>query len=244
MSTFARCFRLACVLVVVGLLGHATAVHAETLESVQKSIADSWSKIKSATYDAEMASNNEGQGYSMKMTANSKSEVLRSGETTLMRTETKMSNDMTAGGNTTKTEMSSTMVVDGEFAYTLSDNAGQKSVMKMKGKQYSEGAGGQGLFKMLGETYTLALLPDETVDGKGTYVIEGKPKDANAPGGSVSKYYFAKDTGMVVQSITTSADGKSKTTMKIVNLKLNPDIPADHFKFTPPAGVQITDMSK
>ena len=243
MGTVTRSIRLACVLVVVAMLGHSAAVRAETLADVEKFIGDKWDKLKSASYDMEMSSNNEGQGYSMKMTSAGKSEVMRDGDKVKIHMETKTTNNMVAAGNTTKTEMLSTMVVDGEFAYTMMDNSGQKSVMKTKAQSFSDGAGGKGFLKMLKEHSELALLPDETVDGNATYVIEGKAKGA-AAGGQNSKYYFSKENGMVIQSVSGSADGKAKTTMKITNIKIDPAIAADRFTFTAPAGVQVTDMTK
>ncbi len=243
MGTVTRSIRLACVLIVVAMLGHSAAVRAETLADVEKFIGDKWDKLKSASYDMEMSSNNEGQGYSMKMTSAGKSEVMRDGDKVKIHMDTKTTNDMVAAGNSTKTEMLSTMVVDGEFAYTMMDNSGQKSVMKTKAQSFSDGAGGKGFLKMLKEHGELALLPDETVDGKATYVIEGKAKGA-AAGGQNSKYYFSKENGMVIQSVSGSADGKAKTIMKITNIKIDPAIAADRFTFTAPAGVQVTDMTK
>lgn len=244
MGTVTRSIRLASVLVVVAMLAHSAAVRAETLADVEKFIGDKWDKLKSASYDMEMSSNNEGQGYSMKMTSAGKGEVMRDGEKVKIHMETKTTNNMVAAGNTTKTEMLSTMVVDGEFAYTMMDNSGQKSVMKMKAQSYADGAGGKGFLKMLKDSNELSLLPDETIDGQAAYVLEGKPKGAAAAAGQNSKYYFSKDNGMVIQSVSGSADGKAKTIMKVTNIKIDPTIPAEHFSFTPPAGVQVTDMTK
>ena len=101
----------------------------------------------------------------MNMASTAKNEMMRSGDKMLIRMEAKTSNDMVVAGNSTKTDSMSTMVVDGEFAWTVTDTNGQKSVMKTNGKAFTENSGGAGLFKLLSEHYTLALMPDETVDG-------------------------------------------------------------------------------
>ena len=239
MSKVTTSIRCICTLVAGMALLHATVARAETLESAEKSIADAWEKSTSATYDMESLTDTAGQGYSMKMAMTAKCEMSREGGKYKMHMDSESNNEQNIGGNTTKTASKSSMVVDGEYAYMLTDNAGQKMAMKMSGAAYSINAGGAGLFKTMAETNDVSLQPDETVDGQAAHVIDAKDKKA----GSTMRYYFSKDTGWVIQMISKGPDGKVLSTTKLKNIKLGATIPADHFVFTPPAGVTVTDMS-
>ncbi|MEI6231728.1 MAG: hypothetical protein WCT04_01645 [Planctomycetota bacterium] len=231
--------RRACVLVAGVALVYASAVRAATLESVQKSISDAWEKASSATYDMETITDSSGPGYSMKMTMTGTSEMSRAGGKYKMRMESKAVTDQNFGGNASKSESKSTMIVDGDFAYTIMDTAGQKMAMKMSAAPYTENAGGDKMFKSIAASSTLTLAADESVDGQAAYVIEAKEKTQ----GSVMSYYFSKDNGFVLQMISKGPDGKTITTTKMKNIKIGASIPADHFVFTAPAGVQVQDMT-
>jgi len=145
-------------------------------------------------------------------------------------------------GNTDKTEMTSTVIADGDFAYTPGSVNGRKNLSKWKSDAFTantEHSGGMALFKLLHTYHELTLLPDETVDGSSAYVIQGRDKPA-MPGSLTVKYYFSKDNGILIQSITSSppptpaytaefGDRSTSVTMKILNLKIDPALPPEHF---------------
>jgi hypothetical protein len=134
------------------------------------------------------------------------------------------------------------MVSDGVVIYMLTESDGQKTAMKTKAT--AGDSGGKAMFKSLREGNDCKVLPEESVSGLACYVIETTPKavQAGAPK-MTSRYYFAKDPGMMVQMTSNSEDGKSTTKMTLKNVKVDPSIPADHFVFTAPAGVEVQDMT-
>ncbi|HLX59943.1 MAG TPA: hypothetical protein VKX17_01555 [Planctomycetota bacterium] len=236
MNTIVRGVRGLCVLAAVAALIF-TAARAETLDGVEKAISEKFDKLTSASYDMEMKADMSQAGFSMTMLSNTKYEMAKDGDKWKIRMESKTSQNM----NGTKSDSTSLMVVDGQTAYSMTDTAGQKMVMKMKPDAYTKGAGGKGMIQSLKESGDVSVLPDETVDGQAAYVLEVKSK---TPGASAMKYYLSKENGMTVQMLTLGADGKTTGTTKFSNIKINPSIPADHFTFTPPAGVQVMDMTK
>lgn len=229
-------------LAAVASLTLTARLSAATLEEIEKAVDAQFAKINSATYDMSTTLDMAGQGYTNKSESTGKNEMLRDGAKWKMRMESKSSGSMTIAGNTTKSDTTSLVVVDGDFAYSMSDTGGQKSVMKMKGDVYAKSAGGKAMFDALRTSMDVAVLPDETVDGVAAYVLDLKPKQAAA--GMKMKYYISKENGMPLQILSITEDGKPQMTTKMTNIKINPAIPADRFTFTPPAGVTVTDMTK
>src|SRR5258706_5159462 len=109
-------------------------------------------------------------GFSMTNDTTTKYEMVRDGDKVKIRMESKTSQNM----NGTKSDSTSLMVVDGTTAYSMTDSAGQKMVMKMKPEPYAKGAGGKGMFESLKASGDLSALPDETVDGQAAYVVQAK----------------------------------------------------------------------
>ena len=100
-------------------------------------------------------------------------------------------------------------------------------------------------FKMMEQYYNLKLLPDETVDGKSTFVLEMtlKDKQAGIPIGK-SKLYYDKATGIAIKSISYDDKDKPSGTMTTSDIKIDANIPADHFVFKVPVGVEVKDETK
>ena len=233
--------RLNLVILFVGMAMLASTASAATLDEIEKACSDKWEAITSASYDCTFDTNMSGQGFSMKSNGSAKGEMMHKGAKWLMRMDTKTSMVQTVGGNETKSDTSTTMVCDSDFLYTVSDTAGQKSGIKSKADTWTKMAGGKGFFQYLRDSSDLTVLPDGTVDGKSVYVVEAKAKQAGA---NVTRYYFDKDSGFALQSVTNGADGKPMSTMKVSNLKQNVSLADDHFIFKAPEGVQIQDMTK
>ena len=72
-------------------------------------------------------------------------------------------------------------------------------------------------------------------------MIEAKPKEAVT--GQVSKYYFDKSTEQAAAVVVGQHD-EVKDDGCVTHVKVNATLGADRFKFTPPAGVQVMDMTK
>jgi len=220
------------------------AAYCADLDSVEADVSSKWDKLQSMTYDTETTMNMTGQGFSMSSASSGKVEMKRKDEKRwLMRMESRTDTSQTVGGNSTKSNTATLMIVDTEFSYTLTDTAGQKMAMKSKAQDWSDMAGGKGFFKWLREHYDVKALPDENVDGVPCYALEAAPKD-KAAGQGPTKYCFTKDLGMTALTESKGPDGKVISTTKLKNIKTNPSLADDRFVFTPPAGVTVMDMTK
>jgi len=231
------------VVLFAGLLLCPLAAQCADLDAIEADVCSKWDSIKSMTYDMDSSTNMAGQGFSIVSNSTGTAEMKRKSETVwLMHMTSKGNTTQTMAGKETKSDTSTLMVIDGEFMYSLSEGAGQKMATKMKAQDYSKMAGGKNFFKWLRENYDVKVLPDETVDGASCYAIEATPKN-KTPGQMPMTYCFSKDNGMVVATEVKGPDGKVMTSSKLKNVKLNPSIADDHFVFTAPPGVTVTDMT-
>jgi outer membrane lipoprotein-sorting protein len=152
----------------------------------------------------------------------------------------------TEAGQTTQTESTITMVLGADFSYTLSEEAGQKTVYKAKNeassaRQYQP----KTLFEQWQAHQDVKLLPDEKVDGKDCYVFELTPKPIEGqPQGSRSVVWWQKDTALPIKSEGFDANGKLITSSITMDLKINVDISEDRFKFEIPKDVQVFDLTQ
>ena len=133
--------------------------------------------------------------------------------------------------------------------YSLNESAQGKQAMKMK--QPSNDMFGQKMWEEMHKHFDIKLLPDETIDGKSTWVIESRPKpEKDAPPeseaameGIRSVTNYRKSDGVAVKAVSYDKSGKATMTMTMTDVKYDVDPKPDTFKFTVPEGVTVTDMS-
>jgi outer membrane lipoprotein-sorting protein len=239
-------------LAVVLVAGCAMAARAaETLESVEKKIAEQAGKYKTLQYDTHMVSDMSiGEGMSSKSTMDGQVQAMRKAGKVLSRVDSKSRTTMKMGDAPAQTqEVSSLMVNDGQYVYTLTDVGGQKMAHKTKPDPKAAGADPMDTkqtFDAMRKEFNLKILPDQTVDGKDCWVIEATAKDAKAPNTIVARMVmdYDKKTGLPVKSVSYDMAGKVSSTMTISDVKVNPEIPADRFVFKAPPGVEVMDMTK
>jgi outer membrane lipoprotein-sorting protein len=196
-----------------------------------------------------MNSNMEVQGkdLQMKSKAEGTHEYARRGDKVLFRTETKSSSTTKlADQPEMKEEGKSLMIADGQFVYTLNDSGGQKMAAKMKQDPVQNNVSGKSMWDYLRKDYDLKLLPDEKINGQETYVIQASPKKPKKDATERHMYWFAKDSGVVIKSVTEAKDvsNTTKVTFTLTELKLNPEIKPERFAFKAPEGVAVMDMTK
>ena len=230
----------------------ATVAVADELEAVEKKIQAAWSQHKSMTARVTTVSRMEQAGQVMDGKGDGTYEFLRKGEQLLSRMELKNSMTQKMGEQEMKMEQQVTMVVDGTYAYTLSDQAtefmGNKmppQVMAMKMDIEPEMSGEPSkMFADLHKDHDVKLLPAETVNGKQAYVFEATPKE-KAPGNPAAKMllYFDQANGFTVKMVVQSEDGKPIQTITYEDVKLDVDIDPDRFVFKAPEGVEVMDQT-
>jgi outer membrane lipoprotein-sorting protein len=97
--------------------------------------------------------------------------------------------------------------------------------------------------------YDLTLVGEGEFDGQKMWMLEGTPKakaDEKAPPAGPSKVKV--DIGqkdLMAHRITVLYKGGSEVVdVQLTNLKVNPTLDPALFKYTPPAGAEVTDMTK
>jgi outer membrane lipoprotein-sorting protein len=218
----------------------ATALWADELVAAEKQICQGWDACKSLTAKVATDSRIDAGGTIMESKGTGMIELLRKGGKLCMRMELKTTMPQPAGGDE-KVEQSMLSIMDGEYNWTLSETMGQKMAMKTKPDPRATGDP-KALFEELRKDNELKLLPEETVDGKKTFVIEATPKDKAA--GTKSLLYFDKERGAMLKMVTLSADGKPMWTMTYSDVKYDADISPDRFVFKAPPDVEVQDMTK
>jgi hypothetical protein len=118
--------------------------------------------------------------------------------------------------------------------------------VKMKQDPAHTNATGKAMFEQLQKDRNLKLLPDEKIGGKDAYVIQSTPKKPQDGTTEKHTYYFDKQSGVLVQSVSESKSEQSKSnvTFTLTEMKLNPDLKPELFEFKLPDGVQLMDMTK
>jgi len=216
---------------------------ADDLESVQKSLAAKSAAMTSCTYKSTTTMVSEAPVKSRTETVGT-DEMLKKDGKWLHRMESKSTSVMEVGGQEQKTESTVLVVSDDKYIWTLSESQGQKMVIKNRVAEGQNMAVGEG-FDALRKDFDLRLLPDETVEGKPAWVIEATPKKGTpaAQAGMTMRYYYDKDSGVVVKMVGKSTDGKNTITTIVGDLKVNPEISADRFVFKVPEGAHVMDMT-
>lgn len=219
----------------------AAPVRADTLEAVEKKLAEQSRKTTSMSMKMKTVSDVSGEGFKSKTTIDGTYEYMMDGKKTLTRIDVSTKTQMELGGAQQNIDAKSLSISDGELMWVLSEQSGQKMVSKMKAddKQVTSWR------EDMKEWYNLKLLPDETVDGKPCYVIEMTPKKSPAAAAEYrTVQYYQKDTCVVVKAVSYGADRKPVSTTTYSDIKINPKLDKGRFKFTPPAGVPVMDMTQ
>jgi outer membrane lipoprotein-sorting protein len=238
MSRFTRLVALA----TLGI-GCASAVLADDLEGVQKKISAAWEKQKSMTAKVTLATHMEMGTMVIDGSGEGTIEFMRQADKIYSRNDIKSTTTQKMGDKDQKTEQSMLNIIDGEYMYSLTEMAGQKSANKSKIDAKMAGEP-KAMFEELGKEYDFKLLPDEEVNGAKTYVIEANPKQKNPMGGGRMVLNFLQDSGFVVKLAIFGEAEKPITTITYSDLKMDVKIDPDHFKFKAPEGVEVVDQTQ
>ena len=219
---------------------------AETLESVEKKLDGMSDKITSMTCKQKTVMDMEMGPTKMTSDTTGTYEYVKKGDKMMWRMESKGVSVTKMAGMDNKTETTGLMIGDGEYNWTLSETNGQKACYKQRSPRDNQTTAGKTFFASMREDHTLKLLPDETIDGKPCWVVEATPKEKpSTPDLSmgVTIFFIQQDTGLIVKTVTKDGSGKPISTMTMTDIKINPSINPDRFKFKAPAGVEVMDMS-
>jgi len=233
---------VAVIAVLVGL--GATAAADEGTDNAIEKLDQQFANVNSYTAKTDVMTNTDfgpEQTYKSEMVGTT--EWQRRGDKALMRSDTKCKTTQTESGNTTVTQSVITVVDDGEFLYSMTQEDGQVTVVKSRSLSV-QSSQPKGYFAQLKRHYDIKLLKDEKVDGHDCCVFEMKmkPMEGVPPSGRQRVSYW-KDHGILIKSEGFGADGKLITSSISKDIKINTDIGAGRFKFDIPEGAQVVDAT-
>ncbi len=202
--------------------------------------------MKSLCYKLHATTEFTSPGMSAKTENDQTVEILRQGEKALLRIDIKATTVQQIGAEKQKSESTTLMITDREYTYTYTDGMGQRNATRQKldpAKAISP-LDTMGRFKEMEKDFAMKRLPDETVNGKSCYVIETSPKDAASAMPTMrTRSYFDKATGVSVKSASYDSDGKVVFSSTTTDIKIDQPISPDRFKFKPPEGVPVEEIT-
>jgi outer membrane lipoprotein-sorting protein len=153
-------------------------------------------------------------------------------------------------------EMNQITVSDGKTTWTHQPqmNMVQKidieRVMAETGNDMTRQQGGGNLSNPLEgfERESISYIRKDKVEGEGVYVFQGTPKGVQTKNmpftiGKMELWISTKN-GMPRKVIIFNKEDKEIMSQTYSNIEVNIEIPDSQFEFTPPEGVQITDMTE
>jgi outer membrane lipoprotein carrier protein len=87
-----------------------------------------------------------------------------------------------------------------------------------------------------GTRYTPTLEAEETIDGRRHFILRLEPK-VPSPYLQARIWVDASDSLIRILEITEDVDFVRR--LELTSIRVNPTVPADRFRFTPPAGIQV-----
>lgn len=229
------------VVAVLGFGGLAPAAAADTVESVERELTKQWNKVRSMSATMVIKSDMKHGGGSTTMDSSGTYEYQKVGDKVIFRMEMKSTTVSRYGEQETKMESAVTSVNDGEYLYTLSEQMGQKTAMKMKAST-PPSLDVKSMFETMRQNNVLKLLPEQSLDGQAVYVIEATAKDSSSAMAK-TMMYFAKDSGVMLKSVSHDSQERVIQNTMYRDVKINESIAPDRFVFKTPAGVTMMDMT-
>ncbi|MHC4235251.1 MAG: LolA family protein [Planctomycetota bacterium] len=215
---------------------------ADKVADIEKELSESQTKLKSFTAKTKSTQDMDlGGGNSLKSDNEGTYEWMQKDGTVMFRIDMTGSSVQVFGGQEMKSTSSTTMINDGTFVYTLSEQNGQKSAYKMKADPKTTGDV-KYFFEGLRTDYTVKVLPDEKVDGHDCYVIEAMANETENNPMVKQVHYLCKDLAMAIKTIGSDKKGKVTFTSEMADIKKDAKISSERFVFKAPAGVEVMDM--
>lgn len=224
----------------------AGLARAESLEEVEKKLLAAHAQLQS--YSARMQHRERlemsGTDY-MATEVTGTIEWMRKGDKILYRLD--MSGTVTQKFGEAEPQVigqTSTLVSDGTHYFTLAEQLGHRRFIKQKVDTTVNGDI-RSIIDIVKADNSIALAPDDKVEGAECHVIELTPKDPPGDDDPIHKtlLYFRKDIGLNVKVVSRNKAGKTVYDRTLVDLKINPSIEPSRFVLERPADVELTDLT-
>lgn len=236
---------LACPIVVVACLTIPTvpAQAEETLDTILAKCEQNAVKYDTISARIRMSSEMNTGSAVIQSEANGSYEHRRHADKLLYRVEVKNQIKTKTRTRTIENEQDVLTVCDGQFAFTLAEQKGQKpTAVKDLPKASQTLLADRPFFEALVAAFNVTIKPDEQIEGHDVWVLEATPKNPSATQAARSLHYIRKDSAIRVRSSGHDATGRRTQLTSLSDVKLNPPLDAERFLFEAPEGVQVVDM--
>ncbi|NOT01344.1 MAG: hypothetical protein HOP29_12030 [Phycisphaerales bacterium] len=216
----------------------------DVLKDVEQRIVAAAEKHSSMTADVSMSAAWDETDIKVQVTKTGTYEYQRIKNMTRYRQELKIKGVETVGEEKTPFEQTETVVCDGRFIYTQTEEEGRTSAVKTGVDRRRTNRVDAAMFERLHEEYDLTLMPAIDVDGRSAYVIDAKANKSDESGTWRERFYFDKESGVMVRRESLDDKDKLVQTHEYKNVKLDVDIDASRFEYKPADDVTVEDRSK
>ncbi|MBL8880688.1 MAG: hypothetical protein JNG88_16365 [Phycisphaerales bacterium] len=228
-------------LIIAGCAALGGASAQETLDDVQRKLIATVEKHRTWRYRFENDNMLDGPRWWEHIEGTVEYERLDGGGY-LYRTERRFrSYKKDDDGREHKLEGEFTAVCDGRNIYNYQVINNERRAMRLDLNAFPNPCDYRAMFEAQRAAGTMRLLPDETIDGQPTYVIESVPNDRRNSGAARTVWYFAKSHGMTIKNVTEDILGTPTVTATATDFQFDIDIPRSRFEFKAPHGVEIVD---
>lgn len=212
-----------------------------TLESVEKALLAKWDSVR--TLSAVLNTTHEGVRGDMvaRRDGQGSYRLLKEDGKTLVRMEINTKSVAQAGTSVVGPAQNLLTICDGNLIYYQRELDGQVQAFKV-GLDHAEflELGGPRFFANLYRFSTVKAMPDETLDARETYVFQATFDKT----GSTTLFFFDKQTGILTKMAQQAPTDQTSKILTVSDVKLNIDLKRDLFTYTPPAGVEVRDLTK
>ncbi|MCG3138864.1 MAG: hypothetical protein HJJLKODD_02733 [Phycisphaerae bacterium] len=221
--------RLSLVLAIAAFSGQA-AWAAETPEELLNRMEAKFKDFKTISLTSRMSL----QSPFAQIEAVTQSKMWRDGETVRTRSERDINR---TDPNGQARQISSLVVNDGQFQWTEDKEGEQVNVTKRPAPPQQPLDYSQLREKL--KTGQVTLKDPEEIKGEPCAVLE---LVVTAPQPETVKYWFSEKNGMMVKFVSQGAMS-STTTLEVEGIKFDEALDAALFTYTPPAGVDVKDLT-
>jgi len=220
-----------------------TKEDAARLAAVVKDLEEKWSKTHSVSArvitELFSARNPIGEGLTRGV---AEFFYRRDGDKLLIRRDSKYTITMSRDGQEVdRKEYTELTVCDGMHTYGLTAGLDAPRAYKSNPPK-SAWHDGRSVYLAMTSEDNVTLLEDAEFDGEPVFVMEGKPRGESFRMKQV--IYFSKNTGAARKAEYFDWSGRITSRMVMEDVKINPEIPLERFRFEAPDGVPIKDLTR
>ena len=141
-------------------------------------------------------------------------------------------------------QRTTTSVSDGEYVTQITEAGGERNAFRSKPRRASV-FDTAALLSEIERENTPTVLADEELQGTPTIVIEAVPTVvSNMEDVRKRRYYFAKNSGLVIRRIGYNVTGEVIESFELTNVKIDPPLERSRFELAIPPEIQLLDITK